>query len=198
MDLLMHHAADMELQWGRGHSTAETAWQWSIPTARRGLQWGRGHSTAETPHLYRTHRPPSRFNGAAVIQPRKRSSIPGVARGHPALQWGRGHSTAETRAISSESSGDSSRLQWGRGHSTAETTVNSKLLRVTEELQWGRGHSTAETTDLANGTVLARVLQWGRGHSTAETIVDLGQELYEAVASMGPRSFNRGNRDRGR
>ncbi len=35
------------LQWGRGHSTAESLSLINGPSAPAELQWGRGHSTAE-------------------------------------------------------------------------------------------------------------------------------------------------------
>ncbi len=60
-----------ELQWGRGHVTAEVR---SAPRSRtppRRLQWGRGHVTAE------------------VVIDQLAQRVP------PPLQWGRGHVTAE-------------------------------------------------------------------------------------------------------
>ena len=62
------------LQWGRGHSTAETPRKIPDLTASACLQWGRGHSTAETRRAKHARHGDRSFNGAAVIQPRKRNA----------------------------------------------------------------------------------------------------------------------------
>ena len=84
------------LQWGRGYSTAENASYRTCMPPWRQLQWGRGYSTAEN---YRweqgVHEPDLRFNGAAVIQPRKSCGQVLGAKAIVQLQWGRGYSTAE-------------------------------------------------------------------------------------------------------
>src|SRR2546422_941468 len=60
-------------------------------------------------------------------------------------------------------------------------------------LQWGRGLSTAESA-VASGSQLRGncQLQWGRGLSTAESVTAKLAAAPFASASMGPRSFNRG------
>ncbi len=90
-----------------------------------GLQWGRGYSTAENvkcrrhparrarpsmgPRLFNRGKlaPPGAgpsavvaFNGAAVIQPRKREHLRQNEWPNLSLQWGRGYSTAEKRPVS--------------------------------------------------------------------------------------------------
>ena len=62
----------LQLQWGRGLSTAEMPGAIAARPAPPTLQWGRGLSTAEISHT--TPNPPApggSFNGAAVFQPRK-------------------------------------------------------------------------------------------------------------------------------
>ncbi len=203
------------LQWGRGHSTAEidvTASRWSGSTDR--LQWGRGHSTAEmrrcsataiadrhasmgprsfnrgnTGRVTRTRSHGTRFNGAAVIQPRKcgrrrRIGTPGCVASMGPRSFNRGN-----RRVTVAASGRRLRLQWGRGLSTAEMSaaeaspdcrrfngaavfqprkwpVGDQPAGMT--LQWGRGHSTAEMRHAGRLASSAIGLQWGRGHSTAE------------------------------
>ena len=62
------------------------------------------------------------------------------------------------------------------------------------ELQWGRGLSTAEMAAPPTRNAFAsRSLQWGRGLSTAEIPLEWHNRGLGAIASMGPRSFDRGN-----
>src|SRR5690606_10490515 len=63
-------------------------------------------------------------------------------------------------------------------------------------LQWGRGRSTAEITAREELEEAVRSLQWGRGRSTAEMRADLHEPGENLRASMGPRSFDRGDRMR--
>jgi len=60
-------------------------------------------------------------------------------------------------------------------------------------LQWGRGLSTAEIYMRASCRRRSRRLQWGRGLSTAEMTPSSSLLGLLEVASMGPRSLNRGN-----
>ena len=108
------------------------------------------------------------FNGAAVFQPRKRFPGAKVHKVNRRLQWGRGLSTAETSESPGGNAGPPA-LQWGRGLSTAETTYVPLFITTSPRLQWGRGLSTAETSPAS--------LAWA----------------FAGGASMGPRSFNRGN-----
>ena len=63
-----------------------------------------------------------------------------------------------------------------------------------ESLQWGRGHATAETSISPTATTNGVSLQWGRGHATAETAQKCDHDEQDEVASMGPRSCDRGDR----
>ena len=62
----------MLLQWGRGFEAAETAFANSSSNVICGLQWGRGFEAAETGEMLAWLNRDRRFNGAAVLRPRKR------------------------------------------------------------------------------------------------------------------------------
>ena len=132
------------------------------------------------------------------------------------LQWGRGHVTAESHGSNpsydpgmAASMGPRScnrgetefgqrlrilfhELQWGRGHVTAESGPLQLWRTAYTELQWGRGHVTAEreTRQVPDGK--GGTLQWGRGHVTAESTAKTYAPAHAGMASMGPRSCNRG------
>ena len=63
-------------------------------------------------------------------------------------------------------------------------------------LQWGRDLSVAETGGGGEVRGVPRSLQWGRDLSVAETTPWHSSWADRALASMGPRPFSRGNRDR--
>ena len=161
------------LQWGRGLSTAE---MWLVATSSQQvpswLQWGRGLSTAEM-GVYMCHTDLSKQ-----------------------LQWGRGLSTAEMK-VSGSSKTSRIVLQWGRGLSTAEIVAYDDDLKATVALQWGRGLSTAEMSLRPITEKATHELQWGRGLSTAEMRFVWEPKDPQRRASMGPRSFNRGNPEEG-
>jgi len=109
------------------------------------------------------------------------------------LQWGRGLSTAEITGKPFLVSRTFT-LQWGRGLSTAEITNGSDDAAADwRRLQWGRGLSTAEMQNSPTSGVLMEMLQWGRGLSTAEIRLCFRSHVGGGVASMGPRSLNRGD-----
>ena len=160
--------AKNRLQWGRGHSTAETS------TGR--LQAGHdatfnGAAVIQPRKRFEPDRdkaPSASFNGAAVIQPRKQRNV-WFQYLFPILQWGRGHSTAETRPPVLRQIADS------RSFNGAAVIQPRKLVTVAFDLV-GTGPSMGprsfnrgnEALDLHQSTE-KHVLQWGRGHSTAET-----------------------------
>jgi len=85
-------------------------------------------------------------------------------------------------------------LQWGRAHVSAETREAVRAKANELLLQWGRAHVSAETLFFSTDVVGVASLQWGRAHVSAETN-DLDAELVkQKLASMGPRSRERGNR----
>ena len=60
-------------------------------------------------------------------------------------------------------------------------------------LQWGRGHVTAEwRRHSAMLHAATGLLQWGRGHVTAEWVAAKAAAISQSIASMGPRSRDRG------
>ena len=161
----------------------------------------------------------ARFNGAALIRARKLPILRWTWQESLALQWGRAHSSAEMSEVggtdtvmNAASMGPRSfergncwklgatmiarfQLQWGRAHSSAEMSARRRrFIARTKWLQWGRAHSSAEMNSITAvpGRFDSR-LQWGRAHSSAEMggRVPLPAELH--AASMGPRSFERGN-----
>ncbi len=137
------------------------------------LQWGRGLSTAEM----------------SKTTPERRC--------HLELQWGRGLSTAEMWTAGTQPRSWKNWLQWGRGLSTAEMQAFVGNLFGWKRLQWGRGLSTAEIRRALQIVPATNQLQWGRGLSTAEMPGLRATALIYFQASMGPRSFNRGNVDDG-
>jgi len=109
------------------------------------------------------------FNGAAVFQPRKFVTLLNGILSELQLQWGRGLSTAEI----------------GPALSPAEhATPGFNGAAVFQPRKSGAGRVPSSGVE---------GLQWGRGLSTAEIGLDLGDLEPAFVASMGPRSFNRGN-----
>src|SRR5258707_1351281 len=109
------------------------------------------------------------------------------------LQWGRGLSTAEiygkTHPRASHKTASMGPRSFDRGDSfTTRYGARKKVL------QWGRGLSTAEITWAAMVLIsLFKALQWGRGLSTAEISPVQENGKARLLASMGPRSFDRGD-----
>ena len=65
-------------------------------------------------------------------------------------------------------------------------------------LQWGLTHSSKETTGPKGDRGEVGPLQWGLTHSSKETKATLDAEAQKILASMGPHSFEQGNKgDRG-
>src|SRR5260221_610649 len=83
-------------------------------------------------------------------------------------------------------------LQWGRGLGTAERTPQTLEEQLAARLQWGRGLGTAESTEWVVYGAL-RVLasmgprSWDRGEPRAKA-----RRISPVSASMGPRSWDRG------
>ena len=79
----------------------------------------------------------------------------------------------------------------GRTRKLDQYSTRRFLIR---KLQWGRARKNAETPSRNGKTQTGRpLLQWGRARKNAETrLFDLGGDA-EQVASMGPRSEERGN-----
>src|SRR5581483_2888847 len=108
-------------------------------------------------------------------------------------------------------------LQWGRARASAEMGTCAKNANHASLLQWGRARASAEMREPSgerqksqcfNGAALVRArkweplflfnaddkLQWGRARASAEMGCDIVLEMSGwYVASMGPRSCERGN-----
>jgi len=136
------------------------------------------------------------FNGAAVFQPRKLRGESYIVHRCQGLQWGRGLSTAEI-IDARDNPAPRAALQWGRGLSTAEIPQGPR--RRPDALPRFNGAAVFQPRKYGQtieGPCYYWPLQWGRGLSTAE-ICHCGFPMPPPVrASMGPRSFNRGNAKR--
>src|SRR5262245_18119852 len=85
--------------------------------------------------------------------------------------------------------------QWGGAFTSAETSRNYRVGNPEPLLaSWGRGLTSAETSTSPSMSSAPPKLQWGRGLTSAETRGNRrqGRNLYHA--SMGPRTYIRGNR----
>src|SRR5260221_511967 len=134
------------------------------------LQWGRGLGTAERQKETEGAGETAGFNGAAVLGPRRvrgahRCSLLENTASMGPRSWARGEPRATRTAL------PVSQLQWGRGLGTAEREERAPLRTGIAELQWGRGLGTAE-----------------RRRITAPL-----REVFDA--SMGPRSWDRGEEE---
>ena len=86
------------------------------------------------------------------------------------------------------------RLQWGRGLLTPEILKPEILIAAWIALQWGRGLLTPEMNEFAATHPQIAALQWGRGLLTPEMQERPQHEANRLCASMGPGSFDPGNR----
>ena len=207
-----HGCAD--LQWGRGLSTADTEQRrmrrtagmlrfngaavfrpriprhWHVVHGRTSLQWGRGLSTAEIDSAKRAGRRLRRsFNGAAVFRPRIRRSSSTAARSCTRASMGprsfdRGY--VELRMYVQRP-----RASRFNGAAVFRPRRPDSATRGSTSLQWGRGLSTAETGTRAMGELRsfngAAVFRPRRRHCGSVRLER------RCRASMGPRSFDRGN-----
>ena len=136
------------------------------------LQWGRGRSTAESRRRRRASPSPSGFNGAAVVRPRREADegVLGIeSTSFNGAAVVRPRREAHRRALRARS--------WGFN--------GAAVVRPRRERSCGSRAGRA------------RELQWGRGRSTAESPRERVRVLARRRASMGPRSFDRGEDRRG-
>ncbi len=211
------------LQWGRGHATAERRTKVARIASRRLASMGpRSCDRGKHKRVARPVFLPSSFNGAAVMRPRKGFQARFQNSPCRTLQWGRGHATAErsspTRAghrgckgfngaavmrprkvfprilslvvLSCFNGAAVMRPRKGGSQNGAQTSRSP--------LQWGRGHATAESQRL-----LAFAFWLGSFNGAAvmrprKGICEQGQDRGRIRASMGPRSCDRGKRNRRR
>src|SRR5260221_2746514 len=187
------------LQWGRGLGTAES----SIPVddclrivaASMGPRsWDRGEQRLiqlesgvkrasmrprswgrrEDDYRRRDASAETRFNGAAVLGPR---------RAHRGAQHSRGHRPASMGPRS-----------WDRGEREAARLSAEAASASMGPRSWDRG----ERRSLLHRLVVFLTLQWGRGLGTAERAPAIGGRARLDGASMGPRSWDRGESRRRR
>ena len=123
---------------------------------------------SEGPGIRNRARIGSSFNGAAIFRSRKPVT---TATGESTVDW----------------------LQWGRDLSIAETVCFTLFRGLQCALQWGRDLSIAETVRAIYMEPGIERLQWGRDLSIAETPRRYCVHISVVSASMGPRSFDRGN-----
>ena len=109
------------------------------------------------------------------------------------LQWGRVRMNAEMACKSDYVRKTRPRLQWGRVRMNAEIVKSNAPLAAGLMLQWGRVRMNAEIFDARGRPRWRGVLQWGRVRMNAEISSVGPEDRLPAVASMGPRSDERGN-----
>src|SRR5260221_471833 len=85
-------------------------------------------------------------------------------------------------------------LQWGRGLGTAERLAPGSATAGAAALSWGRGLGSAEGPSSCSKAPSGHELQWGRGLWTAESAHRGWPDDRRSDASMGPRSWDRGER----
>ena len=160
---------DILLQWGRDLWIAEMLQIAAVVPAIWLLQCGRGLSIAEIKIEY-------------LLFDRRYL-----------LQWGRDLSIAEMGTHFVLGLGGMARFNGAAIFRSRKSSIELYNGIVDITLQWGRDLSTAEIRGWGLVTRREEELQWGRDLSSAE-IVSLGvRARCPAVASMGPRSFERGN-----
>src|SRR6516225_7237592 len=85
-------------------------------------------------------------------------------------------------------------LQWGRARMSAEMPlIPDTWSPIRGWLQWGRARMSAEMWRWCVRGAFGGWLQWGRARMSAEIRPTLRQARRSPIASMGPRSDERGN-----
>ena len=134
------------------------------------LQWGRVHANAERPSILSTTRQPlGRFNGAAFMRTRKASN-------------GRNKPPKNRASMGPRSCERGKNRDLGRRPSRVPRFNGAAFMRTRKALLAGSLRSAQLR------------LQWGRVHANAESCVAQMTLAVDRVASMGPRSCERGKR----
>ena len=162
-----------------------------------GLQWGRARMSAEmtiprvvpTAGIVASMGPRSDERGN---QPMQLS-----ASGSFKLQWGRARMSAEM-VLLQDPGIDLIGLQWGRARMSAEISGSCAVAATASKLQWGRARMSAEIQSKLHAGNGQFELQWGRARMSAEIDGMTPAEVEREIASMGPRSDERGNSSRER
>ena len=207
------------LQWGRARGSAERrsvqvgASPWST------LQWGRARGSAESSAEANSYSLP----GNASMGPRSRERGENGVQAPPAarawLQWGRARGSAESaedrrqwerarrfNGAALAGARRACRRRWpkrwwprfnGAALAGARREANKQQLwrLVYTVLQWGRARGSAERCR-AHLRLLPDpgLLQWGRARGSAESNGERQIADVPSLASMGPRSRERGER----
>ena|GEM_PF-3497318 len=109
------------------------------------------------------------------------------------LQWGRAQMSAEMSMRIQYAAQTTSWLQWGRAQMSAEMNQNPTNGVAAVMLQWGRAQMSAEIYLADASGLFDYSLQWGRAQMSAEILVFFRTWEPRELASMGPRSNERGN-----
>src|SRR5579883_3308176 len=91
------------------------------------------------------------------------------------------------------SASGSFKLQWGRARMSAEMVLLQFPGIDLIGLQWGRARMSAEICGSCAVAATASKLHWGRARMSAEIDGMTPAEVEREIASMGPRSDERGN-----
>src|SRR5581483_5594542 len=91
------------------------------------------------------------------------------------------------------SASGSFKLQWGRARMSAEICGSCAVAATASKLQWGRARMSAEIQSKLHAGNGQFELQWGRARMSAEIDGMTPAEVEREIASMGPRSDERGN-----
>ena len=134
----------------------------------------------------------SSFNGASFFRTRKLCPGGGQSCWKSCFN---GASFFRTRkhAVSSYAIWGLAVLQWGLVLSNEETHLYERSRFTKFTLQWGLVLSNEETHLYERSRFTKFTLQWGLVLSNEETRRRCGQLVHPVRASMGPRSFERGN-----
>ncbi len=135
-----------------------------------------------------------RFNGAAVIQPRKRPQRPGRRRRLPGFNGAAVIQPRKPPCAECSSACPPGWLQWGRGHSTAETTPRkASIARSRRSFNGAAVIQPRKRVVRPVEGLLSVAASMGPRSFNRGNLLDCIQRYDKARASMGPRSFNRGN-----
>ncbi len=155
------------------------------------LQWGRGLSTAEISPRATAVRTWSRFNGAAVSQPRKC-----VSRKHPRPRRG---ASMGPRSLNRGNTSLASMLPVPENASMGPRSLNRgnmvklKRLRTAHGASMGpRSLNRGNDREAAGGGARCAASMGPRSLNRGNTCYH-DNRVYRGDASMGPRSLNRGN-----
>ena len=156
-----------------------------------GLQWGRVLTNAESRGCRPSSRLDGRFNGAAFLRTRNLLTLSAMIELDHWLQWGRVLTNAESQPHGPERPREGP-LQWGRVLTNAESKSSTTPTRSKPSLQWGRVLTNAESPLRGLEAGGPTLLQWGRVLTNAESVRQQTLRVRDEVASMGPRSYERG------